>query len=108
MSAYKEVSSSKNIYAVFDNLVSYLTVSSTFIAINAALLSYFSFMVYNINPNPSLLFAAFLMTFTIYNLNKLTDIKEDSINLPERAGFIGRNMSLLYSSRLYKTASPFL
>jgi len=39
---------------------------------------------------------------------QLTDIKEDSINLPERAGFIGRNMSLLYPSRLYKTASPFL
>ena len=95
MSAYKEVSSSKNIYAVFDNFVSYLTVSSTFIAINAALLSYFSFMVYDINPNPSLLFAAFLMTFTIYNLNKLTDIREDSINLPERAGFISRNKKLI-------------
>jgi len=109
VSAYKEVSSSKNIYAVFDNLVSYLTVSSTFIAINAALLSYFSFMVYNINPNPSLLFAAFLMTFTIYNLNKLTDIKEDSINLPERAGFIGRNKKLIaYAIVISYVAALFL
>jgi len=81
----------KNIYLLFYKFVSLLIISSIFIAINASLLAYFSFLLYKIRVNFSLLLASFLLTFTVYNLNKLTDIKEDLVNVPERAGFIEKN-----------------
>ena len=86
----------KNLYLLFDKFVSLLTISSIFIAINASLLAYFSFLLYKVRVNFSLLLASFLLTFTVYNLNKLTDIKEDSINVPERAGFIEKNKHSVY------------
>jgi len=81
----------KHLYILFDKFVSFLTISSIFIAITGFLLPYFSFLLYDIKVNFCLLLASFLLTFTVYNLNKLTDIKEDSVNVPERAGFIEKN-----------------
>lgn len=81
----------KHLYLSFDKLVSFLTISSLFIAINSFLLSYFSFLLYEVRINFDLLLVSLLLTFTVYNLNKLTDIKEDSINVPERGGFIEKN-----------------
>ena len=81
----------KNIYLLFYKFVSLLIISSIFIAINASLLAYFSFLLYKIRVNFSLLLTSYLLTFTVYNLNKLTDIKEDLVNVPERAGFIEKN-----------------
>ncbi len=82
-------------YLLSDKFISFLTVSSTFIAINAALLAYFSFLLYDVKVNLNLLIASFLLTFAVYNLNKLTDIKEDSVNVPERAGFIEKNKNCI-------------
>jgi len=81
----------KHLYLLFDKFASFLTVSSIFIAINASLLAYVSFLLYEVRVGFSLLIASCLLTFTVYNLNKLTDIKEDSVNVPERAGFIEKN-----------------
>ncbi|MCK4732824.1 MAG: UbiA family prenyltransferase, partial [Methanophagales archaeon] len=81
----------KYFYSSFDNIVSFLTKTTIFLAINAALLAYFSFLLYNISCDLNLLLAAFFVTFTVYGLNKLTDIEEDSINLPEADGFIEKN-----------------
>jgi 4-hydroxybenzoate polyprenyltransferase len=39
----------------------------------------------------SLLLASFFITFAVYSINKLTDIKEDSINLVYRAEFTNKN-----------------
>jgi 4-hydroxybenzoate polyprenyltransferase len=81
----------KHLYILLDKFVSFLTISSIFIAIIGFLLPYFSFLLYEVKVNFNLLLASFLLTFAIYNLNKLTDIKEDSVNVPERAGFIEKN-----------------
>lgn len=62
--------------------------SSIFIAITAFLLPYFSFLLLNVRPNFNLLVASSLCIFAIYSLNKLSDIKEDSINVPERVRFV--------------------
>lgn len=43
----------------------------------------FGFFLYNLRIVPSLLLAAFLVTFAVYGLNKVTDKSEDSINRPE-------------------------
>ena len=74
-----------------EDIVSFLTISSIFIAITGFLLPYFSFLLYEVKVNFNLLLASFLLTFAVYNLNKLTDVKEDSVNMPERAGFIEKN-----------------
>lgn len=78
-----------------DRFVSFLTISSIFIAINCLLLVYFSFMLYGIDINSDMLLSSFLLTFTVYSLDKITNIKEDSLCLQERAGFIGRHKNIL-------------
>ena len=79
------------IYTFLDKFISFLTISSLFISTNAALLVFYSFLIYNINVDFSLMLAAFFLTFAVYNLDKLLDVKEDSINLPERARFFSIN-----------------
>ena len=74
-----------------EDVISFLTITSIFIAIIAFLLPYFAFLLYEVKVNFNLLLASSLLTFAVYNLNKLTDIKEDSVNVPERAGFIEKN-----------------
>ena len=74
-----------------EDAISFLTITSIFIAIIAFLLPYFSFLLYGVKVNFNLLLASSLAIFAIYSLNKLTDIKEDSVNVPDRAGFIEKN-----------------
>ena len=79
----------------FDRIFSLLTVSSLFIAITGFSLPFFSFLLYGISVDYSLLFASFFITFAVYSINKLTDIKEDSINLVNRAEFTNKNRHYL-------------
>ncbi|CAD6492273.1 MAG: UbiA prenyltransferase family protein [Candidatus Argoarchaeum ethanivorans] len=81
----------KRFYTVLDKFVSLLTISSIFIAITGSLLPYFSFLLYGVRVDFKLLLASGLLTFTVYNLDKLTGIEEDLVNVPERAGFIEKN-----------------
>jgi len=74
-----------------DGIISFLNASSILIALVCALKLYISFMLYQIRPDFKLICASFLLIFSTYNLNKLTDLKEDSINLPQRAAFINKN-----------------
>jgi len=55
------------------------------------LVPYFAFLLYGIPHNYCLLASSFLLTFAIYSHNKLTDLEEDAVNVPERAGFIEEN-----------------
>jgi 4-hydroxybenzoate polyprenyltransferase len=81
----------RNIQSLFNKFLSFLSISSIFIAIIAFLVPYFAFLLYDVKFNFQLLIASFLIIFAIYNINKLTDMKEDSVNVPERAGFIEKN-----------------
>jgi 4-hydroxybenzoate polyprenyltransferase len=46
-----------------------------------------------------LLIAAFLLAFSVYSLNRVTDIEEDSINMPDGGRFIKKNRDyLLFAS----------
>ena len=92
----------KHPYLLLDKFVSFLIISSIFIAIIGFLLPYFSFLLYEVRVNFNLLLASFLLTFAVYSFNKLTDIKEDSVNVPERAGFIEKNRYCPTNHDLYK------
>ncbi len=85
----------KDLDLFFDKSVSFLTRSSIFIAINCLLLVYFSFLLYGINDDFNLLLSSFFVAFTIYSLDKLSNIKEDSISLPERAAFVCRHRRVI-------------
>ncbi len=81
----------KNIRSFFNKFLSFLSITSIFTAIIGFTMPYFTFLLYEVKFNFQLLTASFLACFATYNLNKLTDIKEDSVNVPERAGFIEKN-----------------
>lgn len=63
--------------------------TSIFLAISGSLKVIFSGLLYNIF-NIYIPILTFLITFGIYGLNKLTDLKEDAINNPDRAKTIGK------------------
>jgi 4-hydroxybenzoate polyprenyltransferase len=57
--------------------------SSLLLALNGAMVVVFGFILYGSRIMPELLFAAFLVTFGVYGLNKVTDRAEDAINRPD-------------------------
>ena len=61
----------------------FLTASSLLLSLNASMVVAFGFFLYGSTIMPSMLLAAFLVTFAVYGLNKVTDKVEDSINKPE-------------------------
>ena len=61
----------------------FLTASSLLLALNASMVVAFGFFLYGSIIMPNMLLAAFLVTFAVYGLNKVTDKVEDSINKPE-------------------------
>lgn len=85
----------KLLYSLYDKSVFFLTQSSIFIAFNCLMLVYFSFLLYGISEDFNLLLSSFFITFTVYALDKISNIKEDSINLPERARFIYKHRQII-------------
>ncbi|MEA1895944.1 MAG: UbiA family prenyltransferase [Euryarchaeota archaeon] len=77
------------------NIVSFLMVSSLFISVSGLLKLYFSFLFFGITPKINLLFAAFLVTYGTYSLNKLTDKEEDAVNNPARSEYVYGNEKFL-------------
>lgn len=69
-------------------VLSFFVLSSIFISANCLFATYFSYLLFETEPNFKLLFAVFCITFTVYNLNRLTDKKEDLVNSPERMSYI--------------------
>ncbi|MGB8217640.1 MAG: UbiA family prenyltransferase [Candidatus Methanoperedens sp.] len=96
------------IYLTFNKLIAFLMKSSLYIAMTAFLLPYFSFLLYHIRANFSLLFASSLCIFSIYSLNKLSDIKEDLINNPERVGFIKKYKIIIIFAVIASFAASIL
>lgn len=72
-----------------NRFTSFLISTSLFLALSGALKVVFSGLLYNVFILNSAILT-FFTTFGIYGLNKLTDIKEDAINSPERARIINK------------------
>jgi 4-hydroxybenzoate polyprenyltransferase len=78
-------------------------VSSLFIATTGFFETYMGYVLLGVTPNVMVCFAVFLMTFSVYSLDKITDSKEDAINMPERSSFLSgrRKLVLCYSLAAY-------
>lgn len=82
-----------------EKAISFMTSSSLLIACTGFFQTYGGYILLGAAPNYYICFSVFLMTFSVYSLNKLTDIKEDSINRPERIAFLrGREKHILIIS----------
>jgi len=80
-------------------LINLLTVSSILIALTGFFQTVGGYILLDVPVNYSICFAVFLLTFSIYSANKLTDMKEDAINRPDRVEFLaGREDIILFLS----------
>ena len=88
---------------IFRRIFLFLAVSSLYIASSGFCKAFAGFVLLGVSPDLHACFAVFLTVFSVYSLNKLTDIKEDAINFPERLGFLaGRTrLILIYSLVAY-------
>jgi len=80
--------------SIINDFISFLISTSLFLAISGSLKVIFSGLLYNIFEL-NIAIITFLITFSIYGLNKLTDLNEDVINTPERAKIIKKIESIL-------------
>jgi 4-hydroxybenzoate polyprenyltransferase len=71
-------------FSILNKIASFLISTSLFLAINGSFKVFFSGLLFNVFAF-KMVIITFLTTFSTYGLNKLTDLKEDSINTPERA-----------------------
>ncbi len=71
-----------------------LTSSSVFIALNGCLKTFFSFSLYGTPISYPLILATFLVIYSVYGINKITDTEEDQLNAPERSDLISRHKNL--------------
>ena len=92
-----------------NKLITFTLSTSIFISINGSLEVFFSFLLFNTTPSLNILLSFFFITFSIYGLNKLTDIKEDAVNAPERARYIkGKERVFTFFLLFSLTISLFL
>lgn len=61
----------------------FLTTNSIFLAFNASLVVFFANYLYGDQSSFPIYLAAFLSTLGVYGINKVSDLKEDSINRPD-------------------------
>jgi len=88
-----------NFRAVLTDIFTFLTVSSIFVGATGFFQTFTGYILIGMTPNVQICIAVFLITFSTYSLNKLTDMAEDSVNMPERINFIGgRKRLILFSS----------
>jgi 4-hydroxybenzoate polyprenyltransferase len=73
-----------NSLSIPNKIATFMISTSLFLAINGSFKVFFSGMLFNMF-NFNMVLITFLTTFSTYGLNKLTDLREDSINNPERA-----------------------
>ena len=59
---------------------------------------YISFLLFGVALKPILLCAMFLVVYSVYSLNRVTDREEDAVNAPERSIFVDGNERFLLAA----------
>jgi 4-hydroxybenzoate polyprenyltransferase len=81
--------------SVLSEALQFVLSNSIFLGLNGALVIVFACYLYGVEISSKLLLAAFLATFSVYCLNKVTDGKEDAIN---RSGRKPQKTSILIAA----------
>jgi len=72
-----------------------LPLTAVFIAIVGAAVISFSFLLFMDTVMWDMTVCTFLITFSVYSLNRLTDIEEDASNMPERVAFLSQKKDVI-------------
>lgn len=80
---------SSKFFLLSGKFISFLVSTSLLLALSGSFKVLFSDLLINTFSIATAILT-FLITFSIYGLNKLTDLKEDAINVPERVNIIGK------------------
>jgi 4-hydroxybenzoate polyprenyltransferase len=78
------------VVSLLEGILSFLTLNAILVGCTTTSLLYISCLLLNTVDAP-LLIACFFLTVSTYNFNRLTDLDEDSINAPDRAGYTKRH-----------------
>ena len=78
-----------------EGVLSFVTVTSIFTGAVVVAILYISFLLQGILSSALLLIATFFLGVSVYSLNKVTDLKEDLVNLPDRARFVKQHRDFL-------------
>ncbi len=98
-----------NIHFRLKKILLFLTISSIFTAMSGFFVTIVCYKFFQGLVDFQICFAVFLMAFSVYSLNKISDIDEDAINMPERVNFVGNHKKLvIYYSIASYTFSLYL
>jgi 4-hydroxybenzoate polyprenyltransferase len=86
-----------------ENVFSFVTFNpmfpTVFVSAVVVAILYVSFLLQDVVIGTLLLIATFFLGISVYSLNRLTDLEEDSVNLPDRGRFFKKNRDyLLFAS----------
>ena len=81
-------------------MFTFLSVSSLFIGGTGFFKTYIGFILLGEVPELIICFIVFLVSFSVYSLDKITDIDKDVINVPQRRSFIHGRRGLILSTSL--------
>lgn len=84
-------------------LLSFLSVSSLFIGGTGFFKTYIAYLLLAMKPNLFNCLAVFLVSFSVYTLDKIADMDKDVASMPTRARFLKgrRDLAIVYSSLAY-------
>ena len=84
-------------------LLSFLSVSSLFIGGTGFFKTYIGYLLLAMKPNLFICLAVFMVSFSVYTLDKIADLDKDVASMPTRARFLKgrRDLAIVYSSLAY-------
>ena len=95
-----EQGTGRMVFPDFQAVYGFLMYSSLFLALIAGAMIYMSCVIQDLPLVPSAFGIMALMTYSVYNLNRKTDEKEDAINHSERYAFTKKYERFLFASAL--------
>ena len=97
-----------DLHELFRSFIDFLLFSSLFMGMQGMGMVYTSCLIQGLQPSPAILAIMLLVPFSVYNMNRKTDEKEDSVNHPGRYGFTKRFEKPLYYGALVAYALAVL
>jgi len=93
-------------------IFAFLSVSSLFIGGTGFFKTYIGYVLLGIHPNIQVCFAVFLISFSVYTLDKIADLDKDVTNMPDRMRFLKGKKTLVMTCAvaafLFSMALAFL
>lgn len=77
-------------------IISFLSVSSLFIGGHGFFKTYIAYVLLGMHPDLMVCSISFLITFSIYSLDKIADMDKDTINMPQRMSFLRGRRNLIF------------